>query len=154
MIIEPSLLNPVTFHSALFELLRQQRSVFEMVLERSLGRAETTGCCMYGAILVQTAVQQWLPDCVARICGGDGHADGGYVDSAGAHHGHYWVEVAHADSTWVADITADQFDAPAVQLLNRVEAGEFYRAGDQQLVERHMAEVLESMGVRSAVALA
>jgi hypothetical protein len=150
VIIEPSLLNPPALHTALFELLRQQRSVFEMVLERSLGRLETTGCCMYGAILVQTAVEKWLPDCVARIRGGDGQADGGYVDSTGARHGHYWVEVRHADNTWVADITGDQFDAPSVQLLNPTEAAQFYRSGDQQVVDSHVADVLETIGISSA----
>jgi hypothetical protein len=131
---------------ALFELrsmIIQARSLFEEMLESSIGVRETAGTCLYATIMCRTLIERFSPF-QPQIRGGDGDGDGGlWVD--GICHGHYWVEIAVAGELYIADITADQFGqdsvilSPATSLLVR------YEAGDQEIVDEHVSNELSRM---------
>ena len=103
------------------------------------GIAGVAGSCLYAAIVLQMMIDLHRGQPCAEIRGGDGEGDGGYVDAAGQHHGHYWVEATAGDDRYVLDVTADQFGgAPLVQLP--IAAAPAYRPGDQSVVDAHVAE--------------
>lgn len=116
------------------------RSLYERLLLESIGSSATRGSCLYAAILLQSLVEKFLP-MTARVRGGDGHADGGFVATDGSRHGHYWIEVTCSQSreAWVVDITADQFGEPAVRVLPLNQASQ-YVPGDQDLVDEHVRD--------------
>ena len=128
----------------LLEVLEGIREVYVSGLRQHLGHQQTAGSCLYAAILLQTAVTHWLPHYRATIRGGDGHRQGGvFVEGQG--HGHYWVEIGSDASTWIADVSGDQFGLPPVQLLPASHAKQQYRAGDQSTVDAHVEELRAEM---------
>jgi hypothetical protein len=62
------------------------RAVYADALQMHLGKVQTAGSCLYAAILMRTAITQWLERYTAHIRGGDGAGDGG-VFTEGRGHG-------------------------------------------------------------------
>jgi len=145
--------QPVNPPAELLPTLESLRAVYSDALKQHLGKQQTAGTCLYAAILVETAVRQWLPRLEAVIRGGDGYEDGGYFSAAGKGHGHYWVEVDDGRRTWLADISGDQFGRPPVQLLLLSDVRTQYVAGTQRTVDQHVSEMLEEIDSANAVAL-
>lgn len=126
-------------------LLRHQatflRGVYVHLLQQCRGSADTAGACFYASGLLADAVNRFT--CAsARICGGAGsELEGGYLDSRGQLHGHYWVEVEDPQhGHWVLDITSDQFGGPAVVVAPVAQARATHLPGDQATVDTHVQE--------------
>lgn len=128
---------------ALHELASTQRSMFEWMLAQH-AIPGTAGTCMYAALLLQSAIEQFTPF-AACVCGGDGKGDGGYVDAAGVHHGHYWVEATNETTRWVVDITGDQFGEPPVLVMEKRLARARYRRGTQAVIDEHVRDTRAEM---------
>jgi hypothetical protein len=120
------------------------RAVYADALQMHLGKTQTAGSCLYAAILMRTAIVQWLKRYTAVIRGGDGAGDGG-VFAEGKGHGHYWVEVGVDDTPWIVDISGDQFGFPPVNLRPASELRDCYVAGDQAVVDDHVAGLTQEM---------
>jgi len=124
---------------SVFEIASQAREIFCRLLVDAVGTSQTKGSCLYASVLLSTLINQFGDCTKAVVRGGDGAGDGGYCAPDGSWYGHYWVEVAQASNTLVADITADQFGLSPVLVLPMVEAHS-YVAGNQNLVDTHIAE--------------
>jgi hypothetical protein len=120
------------------------RAVYADALQMHLGKVQTAGSCLYAAILMRTAITQWLERYTAHIRGGDGAGDGG-VFTEGRGHGHYWVEVEVDNTAWVLDISGDQFGFPPVNLRPALELGGSYVPGDQSVVDDHVEQLMAEM---------
>lgn len=109
------------------------------------GIAGIGGSCLYGAIVLQMMVDLFRGEPCTVIRGGDGAADGAFVDTRGRAHGHYWVEAMAEDgSVYVLDITADQFGDDALVQVPLAVASR-YRPGDQDLVDQHVRGEIDKM---------
>lgn len=131
----------------LVRIATEFRPVYERAVREDVGIASMSGTCLYASILVELAVNKWS-DLVARVRGGDGEGDGGYIDAENKVHGHYWVEAGNSfddPDSWVVDITADQFGGPAVVVESVRTARPRYVPGSQELVDSHVAEELAAM---------
>jgi len=127
-------------------LLAQLRNLFGHLLTSSLGHEATAGSCLYAAFLVRESLVHFRPQYAVILRGGDGEGDGGCVGADGVVRGHYWVEVTLLDgTTWVADITGDQFGLPPVQWLSIPAGSSRYRCGDQDVVEAHVDTLAREM---------
>jgi hypothetical protein len=112
------------------------------------GVASVTGSCLFAAIVLQMMVELYRGYPCAVIRGGDGEGDGGYVDAAGQHHGHYWVEATDAGGErFVLDVTADQFAGQELVQLPIETAMQLYHPGDQATVDHHVAEERKKLDV-------
>lgn len=133
--------TPIT--DELLSMAASARQIFVNLLKISGHTGKTEGSCQYATITTALMFNKFTYfECVAR--GGDGIQDGGYFDAAGAGHGHYWLEVDTPEGRYVVDITADQFgDAPVV--IERAEGNTKYVPGNQQLVDEHLQEVVDSI---------
>jgi hypothetical protein len=128
----------------LVEAAEGMRAVYADALQMHLGKTQTAGSCLYAAILMRTAISQWLKRYTAVIRGGDGAGDGGlFADGKG--HGHYWVEVDVDNTPWVLDISGDQFGFPPVNLRPASELRNCYVPGDQAVVDDHVAGLTQEM---------
>lgn len=120
------------------EVARDMRGVFERMLAQSIGTTKTAGSCFYASLLLLNTIQRFC-DAQARMRGGDGLLDGGYVDALGRSHGHYWIEARNADGqAWVVDITSDQFGGPDLLVEPLQNTVHQYRPGDQKTVDEHV----------------
>lgn len=119
-------------------MMRQQ---LDVIRASCIEAPSTEGLCALASILVSTGVRKFakLP---AKIRGGSG-ADEGFRDVAGQWHGHYWVEAGDPTDPHrlVIDITADQFGSAPLLVAPFSEVGSNYRAGDQALVDSHIARI-------------
>lgn len=128
------------------EIAETTRSLYNAVLTEALGSTETRGTCLYGAILLCESFNRMARGVSAIVRGGDGAGDGGFVAQDGVARGHYWVEVATRAGAFICDITADQFGDAACKIVRSTDAeGQRYRAGDQALVNDHVAEAMDGM---------
>jgi len=110
------------------------------LLARSIGTESTIGACFYACILLCEVVNRFTTFS-AIVRGGDGQGDGGFVDSMGQWHGHYWVEATSSPGLgWVLDITADQFGGLPVVVQPLKDARHQYTPGDQATVNEHLNE--------------
>lgn len=121
------------------------REIFLQILIATTPGGQTVGTCAYSVLLLKTMIEQFT-DYTAIPRGGDGHADGGYFDSAGTGHGHYWLEVRTCTGNFILDITADQFGEAPV-LIADADTCSNYVPGNQALVESHLAEIALSLPV-------
>ncbi|KVP75403.1 hypothetical protein WJ93_08440 [Burkholderia ubonensis] len=124
----------------LWTLLHDTRQLHERLLKASLGHRQPAGSCAFAAYLLDHSVKRWLPQMRSCIRGGDGNANGGFFDTLGNGHGHYWVEIDDGTERWVADITADQFGEAPICLLRLSEAQGRYVPGNQELVLEQMED--------------
>lgn len=132
--------DPSPQEASLHDIAGTIRRIYLLALQDSIGRAETNGACFYACILLQQAVERFSA-MTALIRGGDGESDGGYFDSNGRGHGHYWVEArAGNTSAWVVDITADQFGDSDLVVISLAESAKKYRPGNQARVDGHISE--------------
>lgn len=122
----------------LWKLLHDTRQLHERMLKSSLGHRNTAGSCAFAAFLLNESIKRWIPQMRSCVRGGDGEADGGFLDAAGKGHGHYWVEVDDGQERWVADITADQFGEAPICLLRLADAANRYVPGDKEYVREQM----------------
>jgi len=131
----------VDSRAELMAILATMREVLEHALEKAGAARKTTGACLYGALLAQAAISKFTP--LTAVIRGGGPLEGpclGYYDGRDWQ-GHYWVEVLQADTPLaVADLTADQFGGPPVQLLGWADAQARYRAGNQAEVDAVLRE--------------
>ena len=120
------------------ELLNHARELFTRMLNDSISTDQTTGSCFYACYLSKLLIDKFSPfEAIYR--GGDGHGDGGYKDSKGNIHGHYWLEVVSKRYRYIVDITADQFgDLPVVVLP--IDSASQYISGNQQIIDEHYDE--------------
>lgn len=99
------------------EIAEEARSLHCRLLSCTVGQKETTGSCLYAAILLANMLDKFGDCRNAVVRGGDGLGDGGYRDATGTWHGHYWVEVESPSGIVITDITADQFWQPTVVVI-------------------------------------
>ncbi|WP_176000308.1 hypothetical protein [Burkholderia vietnamiensis] len=133
-------------------LTTMMRDVFDRVLSAS-NIARTMGTCAYGAILLRNSLEQF-GKCAATVRGGDGDLGEGAIDQAGMWNGHYWVEgKTPAGVGFVADITADQFGWSKAVVLPIDQAGERYRAGDDEIVAEAVAELEAQITAEARMAI-
>jgi hypothetical protein len=129
---------PATLH----EVASALRLVHLRLLQSTLGHLETTGSCLYACVLLQHGLQQFA-EVQACVRGGDGVGDGGHRDPAGVWRGHYWVEAQdRAGTTWVVDITADQFGGPDVVVAECAVVACCYQPGEQAVVDDAVRDLL------------
>lgn len=134
----------------LFEHARQSRRLFERLLQQSTGSRNTKGACAFACIMLKTSIEKFL-GLKAQIQGGGPPDDGGYLDGSGVLRGHYWVVATESSgTTWVMDITADQFGDPEVVVVPAEKAPR-YRPGDQSVVDAGMAEMAEEISQAAPV---
>lgn len=126
------------------ELLQTTRQMFEQILEQSVGQRTTEGSCLYASVLLRETLNKWSPfDAIVRGGGPLEREACGFHDGR-QWQGHYWVELQRDGvPVAVADITADQFGGPPVQVLPWEYAVLRYRAGAQADVDEAAAEVLD-----------
>ena len=120
-----------TTNPSLLELAVSARDIWERVLTSALNDSATGGTCLFASVVLSTMINRFSK--LKAVVRGGGSGDGGYL-AHGELHGHYWVE-AHDPETrkdWVIDITADQFGAPKVQILELPAARSIYHPGNQQ----------------------
>ncbi|HDR9756628.1 hypothetical protein KDX16_16195 [Burkholderia vietnamiensis] len=133
-------------------LTTMMRDVFDRVLSAS-NIAKTRGTCAYGAILLRNSLEQF-GKCAATVRGGDGDLGEGAIDQPGMWNGHYWVEgKTPAGVGFVADITADQFGWSKAVVLPIDQAGERYRAGDDEIVAEAVAELEAQITAEARMAI-
>lgn len=130
-------------HNKVLEIASEVRSLFMEVLKTSLQKDDSDGSCAYACILAKQLFDQFS-DFKSVFRGGNGKDDGGYIDSQGVKHGHYWLEVDTGTGQFIVDITADQFGAKPIVVLPLILNNQ-YLDGDQQTVESHMAEILKEI---------
>lgn len=124
---------------SLSEIAEEARSIHCRLLTGATGQRTTEGSCFYAAVLLANMLNNFGDGVSAVIRGGDGLGDGGFQDSAGKWHGHYWVEATGPSGVFIVDITADQFwQAPV--LVIPIDAAVGYAPGNQQIVNGHVAE--------------
>jgi hypothetical protein len=114
------------------------RRIFEASLAQCLGHQNTKGTCLFGAVLCAKMLNKFS-EATAVIRGGDGESDGG-IFIGGVGHGHYWVEAKTMDSTFVIDVTGDQFGLDPVVVALTVDCPGTYIPGCQETVDRHVLE--------------
>lgn len=119
------------------------RYFFLEMLNTTLGSQSTKDTCIYATHLLKNAFDQFS-DYQTIVRGGDGLSDGGYRDENGELHGHYWLELTTPTSTYIVDITADQFGALPIVVLP-IEMNNTYFDGNQQLVEEHMQSLRQDL---------
>ena len=113
------------------------------MLQDSMQSSNTTGSCAYACVILKKAFQQFT-EFNTHFRGGDGLADGGYMNEQGQLFGHYWLEVNTPSETYVVDITADQFGGEAVIIIPHKQATQ-YLAGNQDTIDEHFVEIIESI---------
>ncbi len=119
------------------------RDIFERILQDSIQRKETTGACLYGAILLSNSINQFTTS-EAQVCGGGPDEDCGIRDKNGTKRGHYWVEgKTESGIKFVADISSDQFDYPPVVVITEDQARVRYFPGNQEIINQHVVEEME-----------
>ncbi len=123
------------------------RSILETMLHNCIGSGETRGSCMYAAYLLTSLLNQFKACDHAVVRGGDGEGDGGYFTADQAGHGHYWVEASVGPVAYVIDITADQFGGPSCMIAPLTECSQNYQAGDQRVIDDHVADFAASLEV-------
>ncbi|MFC0698133.1 hypothetical protein [Paraburkholderia humisilvae] len=132
-------------------LTTMMRDVFDFVLSDS-NIANTGGTCLYGAILLRNALEQF-GKCEAAVRGGDGKLCEGAIDQTGMWHGHYWVEGKSPDGvSFVADITADQFGWPNAIVLPMDQARKRYRASVSEML-RAAVNIAQFQQIRQVATL-
>jgi hypothetical protein len=122
---------------SLESVVRQSRSLFEMVLADSLGHTRTRGTCLYACTLLLQSIRSFTDTQDAWIAGGgdqDTDVGHGLLGVDGVWHGHYWIEGVSAGQKFLADIAADQFGYPPVIL--EVMIGE----RSTPMMERYLAD--------------
>lgn len=122
------------------ELATQARNIFERVLASSLKHTETGGTCLFASVMLNSMINRF--SALKAVVRGGGNGDGGYL-AQGELHGHYWVEAHDPESRreWVVDITADQFGAPKVQVLELPAARSIYHPGNQRDADEAVASL-------------
>lgn len=117
------------------------RKSFMGVLQNS-GINSTKGTCLFSCDLLKKIIEKYATfDVVVIVRGGDGKNDGGYTDKLNQSHGHYWLEVATPNQTYIVDITADQFpkgEEVTVLLINKADQ---YKNGCQRTVDEGFLEI-------------
>ena len=129
--------------SELETIVHDVRAMYLSMLSHALDTEDTAGSCLYASVFLSQAINRYT-SLAAKVRGGDGEGDGGYVDAQGVSHGHYWVEARgeSVEQAWVLDVTADQFGAEPVVMLPLATATARYRPGNQALVDEHAASAL------------
>lgn len=123
----------------IYTVATSARKIFAASLTKCLGHQDTKGSCLFGAALCAKMINQFT-SATAIIRGGDGELDGGlYIDGVG--HGHYWVEANTSDSTFVIDVTGDQFGLDPVVVAEVGDRPAQYIPGCQETVNRHVREL-------------
>lgn len=121
----------------------EMRTVFLGMLIRSIQTTNTSGSCVFACIFLKSMFDKFT-NFNTSYRGGDGTGDGGYIDSKGNYHGHYWLDVSANNDSYIVDITADQFgDSPVV--VSSLSKTNQYIAGDQQIVDQQFEELKKFM---------
>lgn len=114
------------------------------------GRALSAGTCLHAAMVVVLLLHRYAPGWTAAVRGGGGPGGGvatGVLDARGRLQGHYWIEATAPDgAAFVVDVTADQFDHPAVVVLPMLDAANRYRPGLQREVDEAFSELVREYG--------
>jgi hypothetical protein len=119
------------------------RDIFERILQDSIKTTETSGACLYAAILLSNSINQFST-AQAIVCGGGPNEDCGIRDKSGVKKGHYWVEgKTESGIKFIADISSDQFDYPPVVVITEDQARFRYFPGHQATIDQHVKEELE-----------
>ena len=114
------------------------RVIFLNALHETIKTDTTNGSCAFACFLAKNMLDKFT-SFQTSYRGGDGHGDGGYIDSAGKSHGHYWLEVKTPSNVYIFDITADQFGDEPIILLPFNQAKQ-YVAGCQKIVDEHFLD--------------
>ena len=133
-------------HEALYVAVGRLRELLVGLLSHSLGTGATEGACLHAAYLVRESLPILVPGASVAVKGGAGGKAGGCRDSAGLVRGHYWNQVTLPDhTTWLVDVTADQFGLPPTICEPLDRSQHTHRPGDQVLVDAHVAELAASL---------
>lgn len=126
----------------LHEKVATLREIFINLLVDSIGTSDTKGSCAFACKYMQSCLHKFT-EFKATIRGGDGLNDGGYIDSTGRKHGHYWIEAQLNQDHYIVDITADQFNDAEIVIMPMHENKQYF-SGNQDTVDRHLSELLIS----------
>lgn len=119
------------------------RDIFERILLDSINTKETTGACLYAAIILSNSINQFTT-AKTIICGGGPNEDAGIRDKKGIKRGHYWVEGETENGLkFVADISSDQFEYPPIVVITEDLGRLRYFPGDQEIIDQHVREELD-----------
>ncbi|MYM92425.1 hypothetical protein [Duganella vulcania] len=125
------------------DIVRGSRVVHEKMLRNSEIRS-TAGTCLYASFVLRLSLEKF-GGCTAVVRGGDGHGDGGALDSGGTLRGHYWVEGVTPDGVaFTADITADQFGHEPVYFERAALSRARYRPGCDATVRVAVLDLVRS----------
>lgn len=125
------------------EIAIGMRDIFERILLDSINTKETSGACLYAAILLANSINQFT-NAEAKICGGGPNEGCGIRDKNGIKKGHYWVEgKTEGGIRFITDISSDQFDYPPVVIITEDEGRLRYFPGHQETIDRHVREEME-----------
>jgi hypothetical protein len=126
------------------EIAKGMREILERILLDSIKTTETSGVCLYGAILLSNAINQFA-EAKAIVCGGGPEENCGIIDKNGDKKGHYWVEGTTNNGVhFIADITSDQFEYPKVVVLNEDQGGNRYFPGHHETIQQHVKQEIKS----------
>lgn len=124
----------------ILEMATEIRSMFINMLKDSMKTDATQGSCAFACFFAKNVFDRFT-DYQTAYRGGDGNGDGGYIDSDGIHHGHYWLNIQTATEAYIVDITADQFGADPVTVLPLSKA-QHYVSGCQEIIEDHFTDLI------------
>jgi hypothetical protein len=125
------------------EIAVGMRDIFERILQDSINTTETSGACLYAAILLANSIMEFT-NAKARVCGGGPNEDAGIRDKQGIKRGHYWVEGQVENGLkFVADISSDQFGYPPVVVITEDHGRLRYFPGHQPTIDQHVREELD-----------
>lgn len=128
-----------------------RRSVEPGLQQDALGQPISAGSCLQ-ASLVFILLMRRFGGGSARIRGG-APPTAGCLDRSGTLRGHYWVEVLTAEgTTFVVDVTADQFGYEPVVVLPLPESLQLYRPGPQDEVEEAFGKAVAQYGCHDLLA--
>jgi len=121
--------------------------------EDSIRTTETSGTCLYAAILLSNSINKFT-NSEAIVCGGGPDEGAGIRDKNGGKKGHYWVEgKTESGVKFIADISSDQFDYPPVVVIHESQGRVRYFPGNQETIDQHVKEELEICMRQSNISL-
>jgi hypothetical protein len=115
------------------------------------GNPISKGACLHACLVVSMLLLRFT--CVIPTVRG-GSAGSGALDTTGQWCGHYWVEAQMGSgSTFVVDVTADQFGYEPVVVLPLSQSNERYRKGAQWEVDELFKDLVNDFQCRDLFAV-
>lgn len=127
-----------------------RRSIEPGLPSDGVGSLLSAGACLHACLVVVMLCKRFGQG-VPAVRGGADRA--GALDMSGRWCGHYWVEVQMpSGSTFVVDVTADQFGYEPVVVLPISQSMGRYRKGSQREVDDAFSKLASEMNCRDLVA--